>query len=460
MAQLGPTNRNPSACTDAVWTYNTAREVRSTVSSLGAELALLVFLVSCSAIFSSTETAVTSLAQGRLRYLINAHAKKRKALTHLLEEPNDLITALLVLNNLVNVMASSLMTLIVVQVIPSRSASVQGLVATAVMTISLLIFGEITPKNFAKHNAERLTLATINQIYQMTRIMRPLIFVFRGIAHGVGRLFGIDLSEVEPMEVSDEQIETLIDASEESGLLDEADGDMIRRILDFDEMTAEQVMIPRPDVQTFEVETSVDEIRKIATKDGHSRFPVYHEDPDNIVGTLYAKDLLATDADDPDLTLRQLLRPAYYAPTTQPINLLLREFQRQKVHMAVVIDEFGGFAGIVTLEDILEEIVGEIEDEYDHPASLLIRRLSNDEALIAGDAAVHDLNRLMEIELPEDEGVTINGLIQHRLGTMAKAGEHVEIGPVSLRVERATDREITSLRILVDRSPRKDVTET
>ena len=430
------------------------------MSSLGAEIALLVFLVFCSAFFSSTETAVTSLAQGRLRYLVNAHPKKKKALNLLLDEPNDLITALLVMNNLVNVMASSLMTLVVIQTIPTHSASIQGLVATAVMTVSLLIFGEITPKNFAKHNAERLTLATINQIYRMTRIMRPLIFVFRGIASGIGRLFGVDLSEMEQIEVSDEQIETLIDASEESGLLDEADGDMIRRILDFDEMTAEQVMIPRPDVQTIEVETSVDEVRDIVSKDGHSRFPVFHEDPDSIVGTLYAKDLLATDAADPNLTLRQLLRPAYYAPTTQPINLLLREFQRQKVHMAVVIDEFGGFAGIVTLEDILEEIVGEIEDEYDRPTSLLIRRLSNDEALIAGDAAVHDLNRAMEIELPEDEGVTVNGLIQHRLGTMAKAGERVDIGPVSLRVERATEREITSVRILVDRSTDADEIET
>ena len=422
------------------------------MSSLGAEIALLVFLVFCSAFFSSAETALTSLAQGRLRYLINAHPKKKKGLTLLLEEPNDLITALLVLNNLVNVMASSLMTLIVVQVLPSSSASIQGLVATAVMTISLLIFGEITPKNFAKHNAERMTLATIGQIHRITRFLRPVIFVFRRIATFIGRLFGVDLSEMEPIEVSDEQIETLIDASQESGLLDEADGDMIRRILDFDEMTAEQVMIPRPDVLTIEVEEAIHEVREFVSKDGHSRFPVYHEDPDNILGTLYAKDLLATDAADPTVTLRQLLRPAYYAPTTQPINLLLREFQHQKVHMAVVIDEFGGFAGIVTLEDILEEIVGEIEDEYDRPTSLLIRRLSPDEALIAGDTAVHDLNRTMEIDLPEDEGVTVNGLIQHRLGTMAKAGDGVEIGGVALRVERATDREITSVRIVVDRT--------
>ncbi|MEE8593568.1 MAG: hemolysin family protein [Candidatus Bipolaricaulota bacterium] len=425
--------------------------------SIGAQFALLVFLIAASAYFSSTETAITSLARGRLRYLINNHPKKKRGLTLLLEEPNDLITALLVLNNLTNVMASSLMTLIVVQRI-DVPAEFQALIATGVMTVSLLIFGEITPKNFAKHNTERLTLLTVNQIYAMTRVLRPLIFVFRGIAHWIGRAFGVDLSEKEALEVSDEQIETLIDASQESGLLDEAGGEMIRRILDFDEMTAEQVMIPRTDVQAIEINTPPLEARDFVIQDGHSRFPIYDEVPDKVTGTLYVKDLLAGDLTDPNLSLRQLLRPVYYAPTSQPINLLLREFQRQKVHMAVVIDEFGGMAGIVTLEDILEEIVGEIEDEYDRPAAL-IKRLSADEALITGDTAVHDLNRTMEIELPEDEGVTINGLIQNRLGTMPKQDDRVDIGPVQLIVERATDREITTVRIIVDRSFEPDETD-
>ena len=418
--------------------------------SLGAQLALLLVLIVFSAYFSSAETAITSLARGRLRFLINTHKKKSRGLTLLLEEPNDLITALLVLNNLTNVMASSLMTLIVVTVLPTLPDYQKGLIATGIMTISLLVFSEITPKNFAKHNAERFTLATINQIHALARFLRPVIIVFRGIARGIGHLFGVDLSEQEPIEVSDEQIETLIDASEESGLLDEADGEMIRRILGFDEMTAEQVMVPRTDVQAIEIGTLIDEACSTVARDGHSRFPVYEEVPDNVIGTLYAKDLLASDLTDPSITLRKLLRPAYYAPTTQPINVLLREFQRQKVHMAVLIDEFGGMAGIVTLEDILEEIVGEIEDEYDRPAAL-VKRLSADEAVITGDTAVHDLNRTMDIELPEDEGVTVNGLIQHRLGTMANAGDQVEIEPVTLRVERATDREITSVRVIVNR---------
>ncbi len=418
--------------------------------AIGAQAALLVFLVVCSAYFSSAETAITSLDEGRLSYLVSAYKKKRKAFSALLKEPNNLITALLILNNLTNIGASSLMTLVVLRFFPKGIPNYQvGLLATGIMTVSLLIFGEITPKNFAKKNAERYALATINQIYFFSRLLWPLIVVFRWLAYGIVRLFGEDLSQEEPIPVSDEQIETLIDASEERGLLDVEDGAMIRRILSFDEMTANQVMIPRPDVQLIEAETSLAEVREIVIKDGHSRFPVYEQTPDNIVGTLYAKDLLAPAADS-RTSLRDMLRPVYYTPTSKPINVLLREFRRERVHMAVVVDEFGGMAGIITLEDILEEIVGEIEDEYDHPI-MLIKRISPDEALIDGDTSIHQLNQAMDLDLPEDKGVTINGLLFHFLAAMPKNGEQVTIGSVTITVEKATERESTSVRVKTSR---------
>ena len=417
---------------------------------IGAQAALLVFFIVCSAYFSSAETAITSLNEGRLSYLVNAYKKKRKAFSALREEPNTLITALLILNNLTNVGASSLMTLVVLRFFPQGMPNYQvGLLATGIMTISLLIFGEITPKSFAKKNAERYALATINQIYFFSRLLWPLIIVFRWLAYGILRLFGEDLSQEEPITVSDEQIETLIDASEERGLLDAEDGEMIRRILSFDEMTANQVMIPRPDVQLIEAETSLTEARGIVIKDGHSRFPVYEQTPDNIVGTLYAKDLLTPTADS-HASLRDMLRPVYYTPTSKPINVLLREFQRERVHMAVVIDEFSGMAGIITLEDIIEEIVGEIEDEYDHP-TMLIKRISPDEALIDGDTSIHQLNQAMDLDLPEDKGVTINGLLFHYLAAMPKNGEKVTVGPVTITVEKATERDITSVRVKTSR---------
>ena len=448
VCQLGEEGRILS-CNNERCSYNSYLEVSITVS-IGAQIALLVFFIACSAFFSSGETAITSLDEGRLRYLVNAYRKKRRGLSLLLDEPNDMITALLILNNLTNVAASSLMTLLALRLtshgLPAYQAAA---LATGVMTVSLLIFGEITPKNFAMNNAERFTLATINEIYLLTRVLRPFIFIFRGIASLIMHMFGEDLAQEEPLAVSDEQIETLIDASEESGLIDAQGGEMIRRILDFDEITAEQVMIPRMDVQAIEVRTSPRRAREIVAEGGHSRFPVYDKLPDNVVGTLYAKDLLA-EVDNPQTSLHGLLRPIYYAPTTKPINILLREFQRERVHMAAVIDEFGGMAGIVTLEDIIEEIVGEIEDEYDSPA-ILIKRVSPDEALVSGEVSVHDLNRTMDIDLPESEGVTVTGLLLHRLEAMPNVGDEVRVGPVLLTVKETTDREMTAVSILVDR---------
>ena len=421
---------------------------------IGAEIPLLLFLIACSAYFSSAETAITSLTRGRLRYLINTHDKKRAALTHLMEEPNSLITALLLMNNLVNVAASSLMTLIVITSMPHLPDYATGLVATGVMTISLLIFAEITPKNFAKHNPERFTLASINQIHALARALRPFIRLFRALATGLLRILGEDLSKQEEVQVSDEQIETLIDASEESGLLDAQDGEMIRRILDFDDMTAEQLMVPRTDVQVLELETSPAEARRLAAQNGYSRFPVYEGVPDNVVGILYAKDLLG-DIDESRTDLKELLHQVYYAPVTRPINLLLREFQRRRVHMAIVLDEYGGMAGIVTMEDILEEIVGEIEDEYDQPAAQ-VKRISPTEAIVDGDTPVHDLNRTMDLELPEDQGVTVSGLILHCLGAMPVRGDEVELDSVRLTVEAATEKEIESIRVSISPTPLED----
>jgi len=213
-------------------------------------------------------------------------------------------------------------------------------------------------------------------------------------------------------------------------------------------------MVPRPDVRAIEISTSLDAVRAIVVKDGHSRFPIYQGVPDNVVGTLYAKDLLREGAKS-GRSLRDLVRPAVYVPTSQPINVLLRELRRRKVHMAVVVDEFGGLAGIVTLEDILEQIVGEIEDEYDLPATP-IRRVSADEAVAAGDTALIDLNRTMGIDLEEGDVVTVNGLVQSRLGAIARVGDEVRVDGVLLKVEGATDREVTSVRVLVQRDAEED----
>jgi CBS domain containing-hemolysin-like protein len=199
-------------------------------------------------------------------------------------------------------------------------------------------------------------------------------------------------------------------------------------------------------VQAIEINTSLEEVREIVAKDGHSRFPVYEGVPDNVIGTLYAKDLLSCDLADPKTTLRGLLRPAYYAPTTQPINVLLREFQRQKVHMAIVIDEFGGMAGIVTLEDIIEEIVGEIEDEYDTGEGAEWER-RRDSIVVDGKMRLDEFNDEFGRRLPEEGVETVAGFIIRRLGRIPAAGDSVRHNGLVLRVLEATDRRVVRVEV-------------
>ncbi len=420
--------------------------------SAGSQGLLLFLLLLLSALASGSETALTALPELKIRYLSERHPRKAKALKHLLREPNDFITALLILNNLVNVGASALATLLFLRLLPPDVPSyVTGLVSTAVMTASLLLIGEITPKNWAKHRAETWTLIVINPVWKLTKFLNPLIRAFRTAARWLLRPFGVRLEErEEAYEVEEEELWELVKIWQEKGILPYHEGEMIRRILELEDTTVEEVMVPRTEMKAIEVNTPFKEVLRFVVEDGHSRYPVYEKIRDNIVGILYVKDLLALFTNGEERPLRELLRPVYYTPTTKPINVLLREFQRERVHMAVVVDEYGGVAGIVTLEDILEEIVGEIEDEYDRKrAKQLIVRLSENEALVDGDAEIKLVNRTLGLELPEDEGVTISGLLLHTLEDLPDPGARVKIGRALLTVEEATQREIRSVRITI-----------
>ena len=413
---------------------------------------MLIILLVLSAFFSGSETAITSVSEYRLKHLLEREKDRRraKALQHLLSEPNDLITCLLVWNNLVNVGASALATLLFLRLLPpGLPAYVSGLVTTFVMTALLLLFGEITPKNLAKNRAEAVAMRVLVPVWQLTRVTSPVVRALRVLSHGMLRPFGEELLSREGIPLSEDQLITFIEEGEERGIIPVQDGEMMKRILTLDEITAEEVMVPRTEMQAIEAETPLQEVLRFVVEDGHSRYPVFEGNRDNVIGILHVKDLSRTVVNGGQETpLRELLRPAYYTPTTKPVNVLLREFQRERVHMAVVVDEYGGVAGIVTLEDILEEIVGEIEDEYDRPRSRqLIRRISATEAVVDGDAEVRLVNRTLGLELPEDEAVTIAGLILEKLGDIPDPGARLQIDRALLTVEGATEREITSVRI-------------
>ncbi|MFN3346346.1 MAG: hemolysin family protein [Candidatus Bipolaricaulaceae bacterium] len=414
---------------------------------------LLLLLLFLSAFFSASETALSSLFELRIRHLLKTSKGSRaKALEHLLREPNDLITALVLCNNLVNVGASALATLLFLRLLPPELPTyVTGLVSTAVMTTALLLIGEVTPKTLAKNRPEAIGLGVVVLVWYLTRALYPLVRVLRATSTGLVRPFGMDLLVREGPPITRDQFLSLIEVAEERGAITTQFADMMRRILALDQTTADEVMVPRTEVRAIEVNTPLAEAIDFVVRDGHSRYPVYRATLDHVIGILHAKDLLAhARRADSHVSLASLLRPVLFVPTSKPVSALLKEFQQEKAHMAVVVDEYGGVAGIVTLEDVLEEIVGEIEDEYDRKRQrTLIRRLSATEALVDGDTEVRRLNRTMGLDLPAEEAVTVAGLILETLGDIPEPGTKVRFGTIELTVEEATEREIQTVRVTI-----------
>lgn len=422
--------------------------------SIALQIVVLGILIIFSALCSSSETAVTSLGRTRVRILAKQHVAKSQALQTLAEDPNRLITTLLILNNLVNVGASSVATILFLYLLPASLSNFQtSMLSTLVMTTLLLVFGEITPKNFAKNNAERYTLVILNTIYYISWFLTPLIYVFQKMSNRILRLFGRNFELKEPTKVSEEQIKALVDIAQDRDLFGKQEGQMIKRIFTYDDLTAGQVMVPRTEVTTVQGDLPIPEACTLVAEVGHSRFPVQSGSIDEIQGTLYSKDLLNHMGED-NLVVSDIARATYYTPITKPINVLLREFQQKRVHLAVVIDEFGGMAGIITLEDILEEIVGEIEDEFDTHEEL-IEELGPAEALVAGEAEVKHLNRALNLQLPEDD-ITIGGLFMHYLEDIPEEGDQLTLQDVLLTVEEASEKTIEKVRVLYgDQSPAK-----
>jgi putative hemolysin len=468
--------------------------------SLAMGLTILAVLTALSFCFSLSEIAIASVSRLRLKTMIREHPRRARALQALHDDPTSLITALAIVNNFVNLFASSIATVLTLQLFPQLSGSETALLATILITIYLLIFGEITPKHLGKNNAERLTPIVIGPLYWLSVALRPLTTAFQGIANGLLRLLPPQYRTREPVHVSEDQLKLLIELSQERGILQEEEGEMIRRIFVYDDLVVQHVMVPRTRVVAIEIHTPLAEVREIIAREGHSRYPVYERNLDNIRGILHAKDLLRfgyaekqkldeykkklqdelprrmKEAQSPEelkkladekafyeaevrrlremlsgARLEHIIRPAFFTTPNKPIRKLLRDFQKNKKHMAIVVDEYGGMMGIVTLEDILEEIVGEIRDEYDEAeekqAALQIKQLAPTVYLVDGETPLDELNARLDLDLPLSEAVTVGGLLLHRLAEIPKVGTTLTVDGARLTVVEATEKEVRKVRV-------------
>lgn len=410
------------------------------------QIILLVIFMGLSAFFSGTEAALLSVNKVRILRLVEEGNKRAQAVQQMLDVPNRLIATILIGNNVVNIGASALATSIAIDVYGSAGVGI----ATGIMTLLVLVFGEVTPKNFATNNSEKWALAPgiIEFIKILSIIFRPIIVVLNVITNFLLKITGRQ-EDKDPF-ITEEELKLLVNVGQEEGLIAESEKEMINSIFEFDDTLVRETMIPRIDIVALDVNETAYNAVLAVIEVGHSRIPVYEETIDNIIGVIYAKDLLKNFNNDlKTLEVKKIMRPAYYVPENKKVKNLLAELRQARVHMAIVLDEYGGTAGLITIEDVIEEIIGDIQDEYDDEEET-ITVLPDGSILASERAGIYDVNEILNIDLPDDEFETLSGLVFNLLGHLPKVGEELILDNVHIKVEKIIGRRIDKVRVWID----------
>ena len=408
---------------------------------------IFVILLILSAFFSSSEVALVGINRAKVKALAET-TKGGKILDKLKEKPDHFLITILIGNNLVNIGATALATKISLDIFGDAGVAI----ATAVVTVLVLFFGEIGPKTYANHHQEKTALFVARPIYFITILLSPIYWIYDKIK-GIGREEGDEIPAV-----TEDEIREWIDVGEMEGAIEEEEKEMLYSVLKFNDTTAKEIMTPRPDVTAIEDSVTVEEAVKYFRDTGFSRMPVYHEKIDNLVGTLNFKDAFnAYSSGNRTATVKSLMIDVYCVPESKKIDELLRELQVRRLHMAVVLDEFGGFSGVVTFEDVLEELVGDIMDETGQDEVSDIIEIGNGLYMIDAQTRVALVNEEFNITLPEDPGnyETIGGLVFSHLGHIPRLGESItvcdeeECGPVTLVVTKMRGRQVLKVKMML-----------
>ncbi len=400
----------------------------------GTLILALIALVALSAFFSASETAYTSLNKARLKSMANNGDRRAARALKLSEDYDRLLSGILVGNNIVNILSASLATVLFVRLLGGAGVSV----STAVMTVFVLMFGEIAPKSIAKERPEKLALAFYPALSAILVVLAPIIFLTGCWQKLVYRVF----KPGEDRGITEEELITIVEEAENEGEIDEHESELIRSAIEFNDLTAEDILTPRVDVTAVEVDDSADDVARAFERSGRSRVPVYEDDIDTIVGILHEKDFYRLRG---KASIRKMMTaPLCVVPSTQ-LGVLLKLLQSTKNHMAVVVDEYGGVVGIVTMEDILEELVGEIWDEHDEVVQDVVQ-LSDTAWRVSGGASLEDLRELFPIG-EEFDSVTVNGWVLEVLGHFPQPGDTFDYQGLHVTVERAARRKVEQIRI-------------
>lgn len=404
------------------------------------QILILLVLIIFSAFFSGVETALMSISMIKVKSLVAQKKKGSETLHRLKQNPHKLIITILIGNNLVNIGAASFATVVFTDLFGSSGVGI----ATGVMTFMILVFGEITPKTFASQNAEKISLLVARPIEILSMVLSPFVKFFEMIARFMSRLLG----SKKESGLSEEELRTIVTMGAEEGVLNKEAANMMHNILEFKGTDVTEVMTPKIDVEMIDGNKRLDEVIDFVVKTPFSRYPVYLENKNNVVGVLDIDDVLKYIKDKKqEVKVKDMILKPFFVPESKEIDDLLSEFENKKIPMAIVVNEYGNVSGLVTIEDILEEIVGDIFDKSKRD-SVYIKKVSDKLIRVDAKVSIEELNKILHLGLKDEHFNTLAGFIEHRLKRIPQKGEQIKLKKIIIEIDNVTNQKIESVKII------------
>ena len=413
-------------------------------TSILIQIVILLVLLIGSGFFSASETSLMSLSKIRIRHMKEEGVKGAKLVSELIEDPNKLLSSILVGNNVVNIAATSISTSLFMGILGDKPGAVP--LATAVMTVLVLIFGEITPKTIAANNSEKVAVFVSKPIKLVIFIVRPIVWIFNIITNVIFKLLGVKDKGSQPY-ITEEELKTMVNVGHEEGVLEIEEREIINNVFQFGDMQAKEAMVQRLDMIAINSEDKYEEIIEMFKNEKFSRMPVYNESIDDIIGILNIKDIIfLSDEEIQQFNIKDYIREPFFTYEFKKITQLLEEMKIEKSQMAIVVDEYGGTAGLITIEDLVEVIVGDIEDEYDEEEEE-IQVIKEDEYIVDGSIKITDVNELIGVRLESEEFDSIGGYIIGHLRRLPEENEVIEVDNIKFCIESLDKNRVKKVRI-------------
>ena len=415
-------------------------------SSVVIQLIILAILILLSALFSSAETSLTTSNKLKIQSLADQGSKRARILLKISEDSGKMLSAILIGNNLVNNAATALTTSLIIQLFGNSAVGI----ATGVITLLILIFGEISPKTLATIHSEKMALLYAPLIHFLMKIFTPVMFIVNKLSMGVLFLLRVNPDQ-KVNTMTEHELRTIVDVSHEDGVIESEEKEMIYNVFDMGDAKAKDIMVPRVHVTFADINSTYDELIEIFREDKFTRLPIYEETTDNVVGTINMKDLLLYNYNDKkEFHVRDILREAYFTYEYKSISELLVEMRQASINIAIVLDEYGETAGLITLEDLLEEIVGEIHDEYDENEEEFVRQINDREYIIEGSMNLDDLNDSLGLNLSSEDYDSLGGFIIEHLDRLPEQGDELTTDDgIRLVVEALQKNRVESVHLYI-----------